>query len=167
MLDPVNMLILGSPDTTEKQTSDWPIGERSLLSCFGTRRARAQGAAVLTGNYAGSLGDTSRWKQRIKVSGEEEIKALFYANTCSCPHPLPQTQQVFFSLTLMFLLGVTQSGVRINVMGASLLLWIAKAEILLTHYLTEGITRGFAEKKKKSQKSRSLRRKRKSTRTHW
>lgn len=37
-------------------------------------------------------------------------------------------------------------------MHASLLLWIAKAEILLTHYLTEGITRGFAGKKKKNRK---------------
>lgn len=33
LLDPVNMLILGSPETTEKQTSDWPTGERLLLSC--------------------------------------------------------------------------------------------------------------------------------------
>lgn len=120
----------------------------------------AWGATALTGNYAGSLGNASRSKQRIKVSGEEEIKALFYAKTWrkrACVYtlagtvhtqkkPLWQTQWVFFSLTLTFLSRVTQSGVRINMMCALLLLWIAKAEILLTHYLTEGITRGFVGK---------------------
>lgn len=118
--------------------------------CFGTQRA-------LTGNYPGSLGDTSRSKQRIKISGEEEIKALFYAKTCTkhaCVYnlekTLPQTQRVLVSPTLMFLSGVTQSGVRINMTGASLLLWIAKAEILLTHYLTEGITIGFVGKNRKN-----------------
>lgn len=36
----------------------------------------------MTGNYAGSLGDWSASKQRIRVSGGEEIKALFSAETC-------------------------------------------------------------------------------------
>lgn len=51
--------------------------------CFWNRTWPARGAAASTGNYAGSSGDTSRSKQRIKVSGEEEFKALFCYTTCS------------------------------------------------------------------------------------
>lgn len=65
----------------------------------------------------------------------------------------------------MFWNSVTQSGRRINIMCASLPLWIAKAEILLTHYLTERITRGFVREIGK--KAWSLRGKRKTTMTSW
>lgn len=116
----------------------------------------ARGVPALTGNYAGSLDDTSRSKQRIKVSGEDELKALFSAKTCRKParvftlaggvHQNNHDLRHSGGFSLMFLSCLAQSGVRINVIGASLLLWIAKAEILLTHYLTEGITRSFVGK---------------------
>lgn len=91
----------------------------------------------------------SKWA-KVHWSSKVQFNCAVYRK-CACahrdrssssqtlPNSLGATRRMFLPKPVL-LNRVTQSGRRINVMCASVPPWIAKAEILLTHYLTEGIT---------------------------